>query len=642
VFVEETVRFRMEEVPSGRTIGLRATPAAGYDFSRPIHGYAFRPGDARPLGQTQGGATVLAANTIGKGVVYTLAREVEPAVRSALLRWVVARHGLKPEVDVTLTDGIAGDYVETHQFGERGRHVVYALNFGGGPRKALLRPAALPAEGARVTVRDVRTGAWLGPGGTAGRMAWDRSDLERGVATTLPMHDPVVLLVEDVALEPLPLRQLSAEQERVLRWLYRPSPKSDRRVLIDGILTTRMHRELMPTAVRLLEDNGFQVDALCAPPAEPIARTPDGPRKVALSSYAVAVLLGAADASDVQPVLTAVQNGLGLLVCLERDAPAAQPRPLLKALGIRPVYGYMHDPGNHILGEPKYVTFTRVAQHPVTAGVRVLQSTGMRPLEMKESRAYALVQGGEGAFADHTWGERVREPGLPVVAALPYGKGRIVVVGGDSWLRPDDLDLGDNRRLLLNAVQWLAGGGGDVAYVPPVPPGVDEGDFAPRLRPADVVQAWDFERGAVAWQFARITRETAYTGRRCIAAGASRADAAYDVVVRTTWQRDGLLDLPREPHVNFAYRASKATTIEVRLEIGRGSPRKQFEARVGDWTFVSLPINTFDRAVGDQANLRLMEIQIVAGKKGDGAALHLDDISITGGACPDPKTRTDE
>ena len=60
----------------------------------------------------------------------------------------------------------------------------------------------------------------------------------------------------------------------------------------------------------------------------------------------------------------------------------------------------------------------------------------------------------------------------------------MVVVGSDTWLRPDDLELGDNRRFLLNAVQWLAGGGGDVAYVPPVGPKVDERDFAPRVRPA--------------------------------------------------------------------------------------------------------------------------------------------------------------
>jgi len=160
---------------------------------------------------------------------------------------------------------------------------------------------------------------------------------------------------------------------------------------------------------------------------------------------------------------------------------------------------------------------------------------------------------------------------------------------------------------------------------------VDERDFAPRVRPAEVIREWDFERGGVTWQFARAAGDMAHSGKRSIRAGQSPANAAYDVVVRTTWQKDGLLDLPENPHVNFAYHADKAAAITVRVEIGKGSPRKEFEAKVGAWTFVSLPINAFDRAAGDQANLRLMEIQIVAGKKGDGGVLHLDDISITSG-----------
>ncbi|NQT86952.1 beta-galactosidase trimerization domain-containing protein, partial [bacterium] len=326
VFQEEAVRFRMPEVPSGKTIGLRATSAAGYDFARPVYGYAFKPSSAKPLGQTAGGAAALTANAVGQGTVYYLAREFEPAVRSALLRWIAARHGLKAEVDVAFTDGIAGDYVETHLFGGRGRRVVYALNFGGGPRKALLRPATgLPAEGARATVRDLHTGLYLGPGESVGRVAWERADLERGIAVELPMHDPVVLLVEDAALEPVPLRQLTAEQERTLRWLYRPSPKAAKRVLIDGVYVAegRVHKWRMPTAVKLLEDNGYQVNSLCAPLRTPLMRGIDGLQAEALASYDVFVLSGTHgktewEDKDIRKVADYVQDGGGLLVCLIR------------------------------------------------------------------------------------------------------------------------------------------------------------------------------------------------------------------------------------------------------------------------------------------------------------------------------------
>ena len=86
----------------------------------------------------------------------------------------------------------------------------------------------------------------------------DSQYLVKGITVDLPMHDPVVLLMEDAATEPSKLRQMTAEQERVLSWLYRPSPKSSSRVLVDGayVAEGRVHKWRMPTAVKLLEDNG--------------------------------------------------------------------------------------------------------------------------------------------------------------------------------------------------------------------------------------------------------------------------------------------------------------------------------------------------------------------------------------------------
>lgn len=53
------------------------------------------------------------------------------------------------------------------------------------------------------------------------------------------------------------------------------------------------------------------------------------------------------------------------------------------------------------------------------------------------------------------WGERSPAPKASVAAALEYGKGRVVVVDADTWLRPDELQLGDNKRLLVNILNWL-------------------------------------------------------------------------------------------------------------------------------------------------------------------------------------------
>lgn len=34
-------------------------------------------------------------------------------------------------------------------------------------------------------------------------------------------------------------------------------------------------------------------------------------------------------------------------------------------------------------------------------------------------------------------------------------EGRVVVIGSNAWLRPDELQLGDNKRLLINILDWL-------------------------------------------------------------------------------------------------------------------------------------------------------------------------------------------
>jgi hypothetical protein len=42
-----------------------------------------------------------------------------------------------------------------------------------------------------------------------------------------------------------------------------------------------------------------------------------------------------------------------------------------------------------------------------------------------------------------------------VAVALQEGEGRVVVVGADTWLRPDELAMGDNKRFLVQVIDWL-------------------------------------------------------------------------------------------------------------------------------------------------------------------------------------------
>ena len=640
IFKEENVSLKSFGITSAKTIGLRGTPDADFKFASPIYGYQFQQAGAEVTGRTEAGAPALAVNTIGKGKVYYLAREFEPAARRAIINRIVRNHE-QPEIDIEFLDGIDGDYVETHLFRNGGRRVLYALNFGGGPRKARLKPArGLPSEGERVFLRNVHTGEHLGPDPMVGRIAWSRDDLIKGITLELPMHDPVVLLMEDAGTDESELRRLTAEQERVLPWLYRPSPKSPSRVLVDGVYVAegRVHKWRMPTAVKLLEDNGYQVDSLSAPLRKPLMRSIDGVKPGDIDSYDVFILSGTHgrtewQAPDIKAVHDYVKGGGGLLCCLIRDWHFPKPQKALNAFGIQPIYSYFHDPKNHILDEPVYVTFKDVLEHPVTRGVQAFQSTGAKPLQLTNRNARALIRGSRTSYAWHSWGETVRKGGLPVMAALEYGKGRVVVIGTDTWLMPDSLEMADNQRLFLNAIRWLARSDENSAKTKPSTAKQEMKDFPAMQRPKAAARLWTFEKGLDGWQMAQVSKEMSYTGKSSLKAGKAKG-SWYDVVARTIWNRAGLFNLPDNPHINLAFRCNSNAQVQIRVEIGKVSPRTRVSASKNRWSYVSLPVNRFERAQGDQSGKRLMEIQIVAGELGDGVEMWVDDISVSNGPVP--------
>ncbi|MFQ5811444.1 MAG: hypothetical protein ACE5JM_17640, partial [Armatimonadota bacterium] len=144
------------------------------------------------------------------------------------------------------------------------------------------------------------------------------------------------------------------------------------------------------------------------------------------------------------------------LVCLKRDWHFDYPMyEDLQQFKVQDAGGDIYDRSSCILGEPIYIGFRNVKPHATTEGVRLVQSTGMRPLTIEHPAATVLVAAGERAKAMDLWGEMRDAPGAPVAVALQEGEGRVVVVGADTWLRPDELAMGDNERFLLNVVRWL-------------------------------------------------------------------------------------------------------------------------------------------------------------------------------------------
>jgi hypothetical protein len=223
------------------------------------------------------------------------------------------------------------------------------------------------------------------------------------------------------------------------------------------------------------------------------------------------------------------------------------------------------------------------------------------------------------------------------MAALEFGKGRVVVIGTDTWLMPDSLKLGDNQRLFMNTIHWLARSGEKASAEAPTAK-EEVKSYPAQQTSKNAAKHWTFESGLDGWELAQINKEQAYTGTASMKATKAKG-SWYDVVARTKWEKAGLVDLPQNPHINLAFRCSSSTKVQVRVEIGKESPRTLVSASKNQWAYVSLPINKFERAKGDQSGERLMEIQIVAGEIGDGVEMLLDDISISSGPMQSPRKK---
>jgi hypothetical protein len=195
-----------------------------------------------------------------------------------------------------------------------------------------------------------------------------------------------------------------------------------------------------------------------------------------LDSYQVLAFIGLHHGTsvwrseEIKRLLQFVRDGRSLFVCIKRDwhfeAPFYED---LKPLGIGDAGleigegtgeatgagGNIFDTDNCMMGEPLYVGLKNPSKHPITEGVELFQTTGIRPLYVAKSSATTLFASGPKAEVMNLWGERRPAPNVPVAVALEHGTGRVVVVGSDTWLRPDELELDDNKRLLINILDWL-------------------------------------------------------------------------------------------------------------------------------------------------------------------------------------------
>jgi len=637
----EKVDFGKLGIAPCQTVPVYGTPIDGADdFSKPIYGFDFTPRDAQVLAATEDGAPALTVNEVGLGKVYYMAREFDGPTKCRLMKWIMDQAGQEPDVQAEMTDDLETNYVETHLFRGDSHHVVYAMNWGGGPREVLLRVLA-EVPGESFLVRNLRTREYLGPDGGEGKAEWTRAQLEAGIPCELPMHDPTVFVVDEASAEPLPLKDLSDEHKEILQWLWRESPPADRAVLMDVVHNTegRANGYKIPTAAKLMEDKGFHVEYLVRPLDKMQVRTAEKVRDGDLSQFNIYVLSGSRGNEDFSEEELAaieqfVKDGGGLLFCMVRNwhGGVGAENDILDLFGMKTPFTYIYDPEHAMYDEPLWFKATDIAEHPIAKGVEELYVMGARPV-VGEGEAIAFS--GAGSYTYHPWGEPRKDGPACFIRAREYGKGRVVAVGSDYLFRPDDLDQSDNKKLLENIVDWLAeptAGApvakrdfGELNALPPVPP----------AEPAEnVIHHWDFESDPQ-FRGGTFVQGFAYTGNGCIQA--DKYDSQWhDSLVATEWSGDGFCTIPENPYLNFAYYSRYPCPTRILFETPETPAKYSTRLESGGWRFVSLPVSEFEQ--GDNlAGQPLANIMIKLGEAGIGMEVYIDDLSVSSGPVSPPR-----
>jgi len=434
-------------------LGLSAVRLATREYDQAA-GRQVTLGGATALGTFNDGSPALTVRQVGAGYVYYLAAELPQDAAARLLAGLLAKHGIRPALQI----GGQAPYVEAKLFQEGRRRLYYVHNWGMDARLTLA-DASVP-DGT-FTVRALASAAPLS------KESWSAAELRQGIPLLAPCQDPIALLVEPREAPPTPIRRLDAKRERLLSAM-RPSPTNRTRVLISAAKGEIISKVQMPTAVRLLEAHGFEVNLLLDDPkTEPTTFT-DRIGKEPLASYQILVTLGSGPGGErrykpeeVAAVSNFVARGGSLCVAGNmRVGPHGWlanrvKTPLLKPYGLEVLEDNVRDP-RHYRGESDlFSIFTGIKPHPITTGVRRFQSQGMGVL--KAPVASVLIESDQDALP----------PQAPVMAFSEDQRGRVLLMGDGKWLQPDLLAMDDNAQLCLNLFLWLARREGEIKALPP-------------------------------------------------------------------------------------------------------------------------------------------------------------------------------
>ncbi len=198
--------------------------------------------------------------------------------------------------------------------------------------------------------------------------------------------------------------------------------------------------------------------------------------------------MGKLTEDEIRDITRFVKEGGGLLVVSEHNNAydhAEVLNPLLKHFGVRvpPAYALDKPLSRHTIGTKRYmIRISHYKEHPITRGVRETSWSGGGPLETEHGVAF-LSKYGHADVGDYISHKPMRhpnykvEPGeatgpnIPLVAAVEYGNGRVVVVGDHNVFGVQWLGIGDNFRFAMNIFAWLSKRENEEPHIADLPPG---------------------------------------------------------------------------------------------------------------------------------------------------------------------------
>jgi len=156
-----------------------------------------------------------------------------------------------------------------------------------------------------------------------------------------------------------------------------------------------------------------------------------------------------------QAVLNFVNNGGGLAVMLHIPQPTLN---LLRQFDVDVANGTLHEEAAAIGGNPLYFKVSKLAVHPLTAGLESFSVYGSWALRGAADHVKTLAETGQHGWVDldhdNQFSKADAMQPFGVMVAGHLGQGRYVVFGDDALFQNRFFDE-SNRRLALNLVNWM-------------------------------------------------------------------------------------------------------------------------------------------------------------------------------------------